>query len=60
MYYREMEQLLLEQTGADRVFVFASQVRNSTKAWRAGHTRLPPPHGLSAGHLCLARAQFGC
>jgi len=32
VYYREMEQLIQQTLGADKVFVFASQVRNTTKA----------------------------
>jgi len=32
VYYQEMEQLIQQTLGADRVFTFASQVRNSTRA----------------------------
>jgi len=42
VYYQEMEQLIQRTLGADRVFVFASQVRNSTKATELNPTELNP------------------
>jgi len=42
VYYQEMEQLIQQTLGADRVFVFASQVRNSTKAAELNPAELNP------------------
>jgi len=42
VYYQEMEQLIQQTLGADRVFVFASQVRNCTKASELNPTELNP------------------
>jgi len=42
VYYQEMEQLIHQTLGADRVFVFASQVRNSTKATELNPAELNP------------------
>jgi len=42
VYYQEMESLIQQTLGADRVFVFASQVRNSTKAAELNPGELNP------------------
>jgi len=42
VYYQEMERLIQQTTGADRVFVFASQVRNSTTASQLNPSELNP------------------
>jgi peptidoglycan hydrolase-like protein with peptidoglycan-binding domain len=42
VYYQEMEQVIQQKLGADRVFVFASQVRNSTKATELNPRELNP------------------
>jgi len=42
VYYQEMEQLIQQKLGADRVFVFASQVRNSKKATELNPGELNP------------------
>ena len=42
VYYHEMEQLIQQKLGADRVFVLASQVRNSAKATELNPTELNP------------------
>jgi len=42
VYYQEMEQLIQQTLGADKVFVFASQVRNSTRQSELNPTELNP------------------
>jgi len=42
VYYREMEGLIQQKLGADRVFVLASQVRNSTKCHELNPGELNP------------------
>jgi len=42
VYYREMEQLIQQKLGADRVFAFASQVRNNTKSQELNPSELNP------------------
>jgi len=42
VYYQEMEQLIQQTLGADRVFVLASQVRNSNKATELNPRELNP------------------
>jgi len=42
VYFKEMEQLIQQSLGADRVFALASQVRNSTKATELNPSELNP------------------